>query len=134
MAHDAPVLEEHFCGCSPVLVSLEITDYDFPIPHIGSRRIPGLLPVGLFKFWTVNIFEVDHLLFAVMIDRQTIAFMDGDDPRDKIRPRESRPGSHRGEEESSYEIGPDHESYASLTRPFGQLILEFLTTNQACYV
>jgi hypothetical protein len=45
-----------------------------------------LFPVRLIELGTIDIFEVNHLALAIVMDRETITLMDGDDSRDKVSP------------------------------------------------
>jgi hypothetical protein len=45
-----------------------------------------LFPVGLLEFWTIDTFEVNRLASPIVMNRETIALMDGDDSRGKVSP------------------------------------------------
>ena len=65
-------------------VPLERSNHDFAAPDESGRRVLRLFPVGLLEFWTIDIFKVNRLASPIVMDRETIALMDGDDFRGKV--------------------------------------------------
>ena len=85
MPHIAPILKNNFGSDPAIPVSLKSANHNFAVSHIGCNRVLRLFPIGLFEFGTINIFEIDRFTTALVMDRQTIALMDGDDSRAEVR-------------------------------------------------
>ena len=86
MPHISPILKNNFGSDPAIPVPLQSANHNFAVSYIGCNRVLRLFPVGLLEFWTIDIFEIDRLTAALVMDRQAIALMDGDDPCAKVRP------------------------------------------------
>ena len=86
MPHIASVPKKNLCSGPAMPVPLESTDHNFAVAHISCDRVLRLFPVRLLEFGTIDIFEIDCLTTALVMDRQTIALVDGDDSRAKVSP------------------------------------------------
>src|SRR6267143_4066391 len=84
--HIAPVMQQHLGRHPTLLVSREPSHDNVTASHVASNRVLRLFPIGLLEFWTIDIFKVNRLAPPIVMDRETIALMDGDDSRDKVSP------------------------------------------------
>lgn len=110
MPYIASILKKNFCSDPAMPIPFESPDHNFAVPHIGCKRALRLFPVRLLEFGTIDIFEIDRLTTALVMDRETIALMNGDDSRAKVRPRESRTRGHKGEHKTSRNVMLQHDS------------------------
>ena len=108
--HIAPVMQQHLGRHPTLLVSREPSHDNVAASHVASNRVLCLFPIGLIEFGTIDIFEVNRLAPPIVMDRETIALMDGDDSRDKVSPCESRTCRHQGDHKTSHDVMFNHDS------------------------
>ena len=84
--HIAPVMQQHLGRPLTLLVSRKPSHDNVAVPDEGGRHVLRLFPIGLLEFRAIDTFKMDRFAAAVVTNGQSIALMDGNDSRGKVRP------------------------------------------------
>jgi hypothetical protein len=100
MGDISPVLKQEI-GARPALpIPYHISHNDLPIGDIGGRRLFRLFAIGLFRFWAIDVPQINHFFPSIVVDRQPIAFMDGQDSCDELGSNKCRTGHGQGKHQA----------------------------------
>jgi len=86
MGNIPSVLKHDFGRGAAMPVPIQGSNHNFTVPYKGCRHALCLFPIGLLELRAIDIFEMDRFAAAVVANGQSIAFMDGDNPRDNFSP------------------------------------------------